>query len=42
MKKKNSITIVANDPKVPGILGILPKPNIVTNKVFKFLIIICY
>ena len=34
-----SIIIVAKDPKVPGIIFILPKPNIVTNNVLKFLFI---
>ena len=38
-KKKYRIIVVANDPKVPGIFGILPRPNIVTNNVFKVLII---
>ena len=32
------ITIVANDPNVPGKNLILPIPNIVTNKVFNTLI----
>ena len=31
--------MVANDPKVPGIFETFPKPNIVTNNVFKVLII---
>ena len=40
-KKKQSRITVTNDPKVPGIFGIFPKPNIVTNNVFKILIILC-
>ena len=32
------IIIVANDPNVPGKNLILPRPNIVTNKVFNILI----
>ena len=40
-KKKRKIT-VARDPKVPGINLILPKPNIVTKRELKFLIIFNY
>ena len=39
---KNNIITVANEAKLPGILEILPIPNIVINKKFKFLIIFDY
>ena len=38
---KYSIIVVANDPKVPGINLIFPKPNIVTNKELNILIMFC-
>ena len=38
-KDPGEIIIVANDPNVPGINLILPRPNIVTNKVLNILII---
>ncbi|MDC3007347.1 hypothetical protein OAY86_03210 [Candidatus Pelagibacter sp.] len=41
MKKIYNKITVAKDPKVPGIFGILPIPNIVTNKVLILLIIFC-
>jgi len=37
--KIKSIIIVAKDPTVPGIIFILPIPNIVTNKELNVLII---
>ena len=40
--KTKSIIIVANDPTVPGIIFILPIPNIVTNKELNVLIIFVY